>query len=286
MNQVSTQTDESFFEKRPQSVLVSGSQLEHLDDFVERWAAHILQCSRLQVKSHPDYWNIYPTNKMRQINVDSIRELNRNIFVSANQGGNKVFVIHEADRLHVSAANALLKTLEEPPADTSIFLLTTRPYDVLATLRSRCWWVSRNENVGSNNANNAWEHWLNDFQKYLQKVLQTQRIEIIPTYGLLYRFQAYLNEHHQEDSKNDKDEDPEVAAANQARQEKQLAQQCFQDIEKVISTLFQERDDTELLYLYPLWIENLEKCFGRTEVNFGIPQSLEAFLFKLEHLFV
>ena len=50
----------------------------------------------------------------------------------------RLLVIYEADRMNLSAANIFLKTLEEPTASTTILLLTTRPYSLLPTIRSRC----------------------------------------------------------------------------------------------------------------------------------------------------
>ena len=57
---------------------------------------------------------------------------------ATNQGGRKVGIVIDADRMNAASANAFLKTLEEPPAGTTLFLLTTRPYDLLDTIRSRC----------------------------------------------------------------------------------------------------------------------------------------------------
>ena len=54
------------------------------------------------------------------------------------QGAWKVAIVADAHRLNVAAANALLKTLEEPPPDSLIILLTSRPSSLLSTVRSRC----------------------------------------------------------------------------------------------------------------------------------------------------
>lgn len=69
--------------------------------------------------------------------VDDIRELNDSATVAAPSGGYKVFVIDEVHMLSKSAFNALLKTLEEPPAHVIFILATTEPHKILPTVLSR-----------------------------------------------------------------------------------------------------------------------------------------------------
>jgi DNA polymerase-3 subunit delta' len=71
------------------------------------------------------------------ISVDQIRALGEFISLSSHQGGPKVVVIHPAEMLNLNAANALLKSLEEPPPGTHFLLLTHRPQQVLPTIKSR-----------------------------------------------------------------------------------------------------------------------------------------------------
>jgi DNA polymerase III subunit delta' len=73
------------------------------------------------------------------ISVEQIRELIGNLTLSSSrQGGRKVVLIEPAELMSVSAANSLLKTLEEPPADTLLLLVTAAPGRLPATIRSRC----------------------------------------------------------------------------------------------------------------------------------------------------
>ena len=87
---------------------------------------------------HPDLFHLRPSGKARIITVEKTRALISSLNRTSNQGGAKVAIIHEADRMRKEAANAFLKTLEEPPLGTYLLLLTTRPYSLLATIRSRC----------------------------------------------------------------------------------------------------------------------------------------------------
>lgn len=78
----------------------------------------------------------------RQIPVDAIRALADFIAITAHRGGAKVIVIAPAEAMHPSAANALLKMLEEPPGSATYFILVShRPDRVLPTIRSRCFHV-------------------------------------------------------------------------------------------------------------------------------------------------
>jgi len=78
-------------------------------------------------------------NRMRDvIVVDDIRKLNRFFGLSAADGGRRVVIVDTADEMNTSAANALLKMLEEPPARTNILLVSHQPSRLLPTIRSRC----------------------------------------------------------------------------------------------------------------------------------------------------
>lgn len=85
---------------------------------------------------HADVGLIIPFG--RNIGVGAIRELEREANFRPYEGKSRFFVIDDADKMNLSAANALLKTLEEPPVTTHIILLTSRYNSLLATIVSRC----------------------------------------------------------------------------------------------------------------------------------------------------
>lgn len=87
---------------------------------------------------HADVHTIEPESKSRRIVVDQIRDLERALQMRSARGGRKAGVIFDADRLHLQAANAFLKTLEEPPARTHLILVTAFPDQLLETILSRC----------------------------------------------------------------------------------------------------------------------------------------------------
>jgi len=72
------------------------------------------------------------------INIYQARVIERESNFRPQEGRARVFIIEEADRMNVAAANALLKTLEEAPPTTHLILLTVRPAGLLPTIRSRC----------------------------------------------------------------------------------------------------------------------------------------------------
>jgi DNA polymerase-3 subunit delta' len=76
--------------------------------------------------------------KSNIISVQQIRALADFVNMSSHRSGFKIIVIHPADALNVNAANALLKSLEEPPALTCFILVAHRPQQLPVTVRSRC----------------------------------------------------------------------------------------------------------------------------------------------------
>jgi len=99
---------------------------------------HCSICRRIDHGVHPDVIEIAPADKVRQIKtkvVDSIIETAAGTPLEARR---KVFIILDADRLNLAAANKLLKTLEEPPGGSVFILVTSRPDVLPATVVSRC----------------------------------------------------------------------------------------------------------------------------------------------------
>ena len=118
-------------------ILFLGGSLQQLESSCLDLIGTIFSLNESQ-NEHPDLFHLRPAGKARIISVEKTRDLISNLNRTSNQGGAKVAIIHEADRMRKEAANAFLKTLEEPPPDTYLLLLTTRPYSLLATIRSRC----------------------------------------------------------------------------------------------------------------------------------------------------
>jgi DNA polymerase-3 subunit delta' len=97
-------------------------------------------CRRVAAGEHPDFVVVGPDpeSKLGQISVDQVRELSAQLSLSSYEGRGTVVVVQPAEALNRNAANALLKTLEEPRADAHLVLVTTAPSLLPATIRSRC----------------------------------------------------------------------------------------------------------------------------------------------------
>jgi DNA polymerase-3 subunit delta' len=92
-------------------------------------------CRLLATDAHPDLHRVEPDGAW--IKVDAIRELRAALGLVANERGRRVGLILEAERLRTEAANALLKTLEEPPPGAVLLLVTSSAEALPRTLRSR-----------------------------------------------------------------------------------------------------------------------------------------------------
>jgi len=92
----------------------------------------------LSLFKHPDIHLAEPESKSRRIVIEQIRALEAELQLKASGAGRKAGVILEADRLSPQASNAFLKTLEEPPDNCLLLLVTSIPEALLDTIRSRC----------------------------------------------------------------------------------------------------------------------------------------------------
>lgn len=101
---------------------------------------HCHSCRLMQAGTHPDYYVLAPEKGKATLGVDTVREVSEKMYEYARLGGAKVVWIQDAELLTDAAANALLKTLEEPPGNSWFFLACREPAHLLATLRSRCRW--------------------------------------------------------------------------------------------------------------------------------------------------
>ena len=87
---------------------------------------------------HPDIHWVEPESKSRIIKVEQTRELEKALQMRASQSGRKVAILFDADRMNASASNSFLKTLEEPPANSLLLLVSAHPEMLLETILSRC----------------------------------------------------------------------------------------------------------------------------------------------------
>lgn len=94
--------------------------------------------SLIAAGTHPDYQGILPETGKTAISVDQIRMLAGRLSLTPQIGRSKIVIISPAESMTIAAANALLKTLEEPPGDSLLILLSANPGRMPQTVRSRC----------------------------------------------------------------------------------------------------------------------------------------------------
>lgn len=141
----------------PPGLLLHGPEGVGKKAFLEKLAA-VLVCSHVdlcneQIKpcgqcrscqqfsedgEHADIMQLGVAEGEREIKIDRARAAIEFANLAAHYGGRKLLIIHQAEKLNRNAANALLKTLEEPPESTTVILSSARPARLMPTIRSRC----------------------------------------------------------------------------------------------------------------------------------------------------
>ena len=137
----------------PHALLFNGQAGMGLEQFSFAFAARLLcsstentehacgqckSCLLLQAGNHPDLLSINPEEPGKQIKVEPVRDLVSFIQTTSQYGRHKIAIINPAEAMNRSAANGLLKTLEEPPAGSLLLLLSEKTAALPITIRSRC----------------------------------------------------------------------------------------------------------------------------------------------------
>ncbi len=148
--QVSTQKQ---LKKLPHALLLQGMQGLGKSDFTTRLAHSLLckqpngqgnacgscsSCQLLAADTHPDLFILRAQEAGKAIKVDDVRDLSKKLNLTSQFGGYRIAIIVDAHDMNINAANGLLKTLEEPPADALLMLVSSSPQKLPITIRSRC----------------------------------------------------------------------------------------------------------------------------------------------------
>jgi len=290
-------------------ILLQGESLASLEHVVRAIAAELLGAGGDPLE-HPDCFTLRPSGKARFIRIGSesdrsqgewphntMRRLVIDLNKSSNRGGRKVGIIYEADRMNRQAANAFLKTLEEPPAGTTLFLLTTRPYDLLDTIRSRC----LNFRVPAElepPVHPGWAAWEADYRAWLTRLIEGPTKSSIPhivlgAYGLNARFQDILADRSAEEWESRKAELPEhladdEKAAMEAGMSKGYRNRLFAEIEKATAKFARDLAAANpghyAVAALQQATEALEHSAGLLELNFNQASALELFFLKSQRI--
>ncbi|MEM7206839.1 MAG: hypothetical protein AAF434_03350 [Pseudomonadota bacterium] len=138
----------------PHALLVSGHRSSEKSAFARAIATSLLcqspregdaracgkcaSCGLLDAGSHADFLSTGLLEDSRTIRIDQIRKLCEELALTAQHGGYRVAIINPADAMNVNASNSLLKSLEEPPSNTVMILVSSKTGSIPATIRSRC----------------------------------------------------------------------------------------------------------------------------------------------------
>lgn len=272
------------------ALLIQGKNLTALECGALSLCRRILEMDET-AREHPDLFHLRPSGKARLITVESTRELIADLNRTASQGERKVALLHETDRMRREAANAFLKTLEEPPAGTFILLLTTRPYSLLPTIRSRCLQVRMDE-TSTELEDKEWKQWLDAYRAWIELAADREAIRrdragsIFSANGLILRFRAILAHKADEawaERKNtlpegldEKEIDAMEAGVRRGTRGALLASLEENTRDIVVSLAAKRGEDLPGRKLARV-IEALEKAAGLLEVNLKEETALEYF---------
>ena len=279
-------------------ILLHGDSLDSLEIVARAIAAYLLKTKRDPFE-HADCFTLRPSGKARLIKVgktedsNTMRKLVIDIAKSSNQGGRKVGIVIEADRMNAASSNAFLKTLEEPPAGTTLFLLTTRPYDLLDTIRSRCLNFRIPATIETI-PHPDWASWVAAYREWLGCLLQGPNKKTIPhiimgAYGLNARFQNILKAVSCEAWKMQEKKLPDHVTADEKDAmevglSKGYRKKLFGEIEKTTAKFAREVEalnegELPATALY-LSTKVLERSAGLMEINFNQAAALEHFFLR------
>ncbi len=274
------------------SLLLYGQNFSALEELVTHLSTRLLQTDEsIATLSHPDFFVLRPAKKMRQILAEDTRELIRKIQHSPQAGDHKIAVIYEADRMNASAANIFLKTLEEPPPNTTILLLTTRPYALLSTIRSRClhFRIPAGPHVLEEEKAIQWQK---DYREWLGQTvdgLSDKSLicrQVMALYGLISKFSILLEEisaetlKQKQEAQNTPFSHDEIAAL-EAGVAVSVRQQFFSEIEMTtrnFARILYEETGVEPRQQLVNSIASLEHSARLLRYNFNVNSALEIFL--------
>lgn len=275
----------------PHALLFYGPSLPALEALAAEMASSLLQSGGWQsrdIREHPDLFWVRPQNKMRQISAEQIRELIRNVQQTPHTAERKVAILSDADRLHTSASNIFLKTLEEPPSNTVLILLTSRYYSLLDTIRSRC--MSFNIQIeDSHTAPEGWPEWLEDYRQWITLLTSPEhkpryRTEpLLVLYDLIPRFESITKNAIAQVSGASATQDgytlsTEEEEARVSGMQRALRLRFMQDIEQHTLTFIKSFVDRAHILRGERIIEQLEQTRFLLDVNLPEGPAMESFL--------
>jgi len=120
------------------TVAIALAKALHCEEAAKDFCGGCAACARIQNGNHPDVRVVEILAGKKEISIQQVREVERDLNFRSFSGKRKIAIIDPATSMNLSAQNALLKTLEEPPQDSLLILIAANAGGLLPTLRSRC----------------------------------------------------------------------------------------------------------------------------------------------------
>lgn len=243
------------------------------------------------LRQQPDCIIVRPRNKMRQIAADQVRELIRQVQQTPHSAPRKVVIMADAETLHTSSANIFLKTLEEPPADTVLILLTTRFYSLLDTIRSRC--MAFHIGVPDDQSlPESWTEWLTDYREWVTSLaddsapapaFRTQ--PLLALYDLIPRFEAILEEARESLVESSRESaptnaEPEELDAIQAGIQRGIRLRLLSEIQSASVSLIRDFQSRRAILAGYRVAQELERTRFLFDVNLPTGPAIESLLLQ------
>ncbi|RKX31841.1 MAG: hypothetical protein DRP71_12840 [Verrucomicrobia bacterium] len=280
------------------SILLFGTSLTQLEKLAWEVGCSLLNIPR-ESTDHTDFLQLRPTGKARNIRIgekenpdkSTVRHFNQQIAQSPYSGDKKVAVVVEADRFNTRAANAFLKTLEEPPLDTTILLLTTRPYSLLPTIRSRCLRIRVSDQTDRDDdpETTAWlgryRDWLNSLSAGLPAKEEVPNL-VLGLYALVSDFKTDLERITKEslrghpDLKRDglSDEEKSAIEAGISVSVRERLLISMEEITAEFARGLADSGNDSIASRLPAAIDALEDTSRLLRVNYQVQSAVEQFL--------
>ena len=286
------------------AILLESKNCKTLSETAESLASKILKTDALH--SHPDFFTLRPSGKSRFIRIgkkedrnkgnlpeNTMRRLIDDLQKTSNQGGHKVAIIYEAERMNKESANAFLKTLEEPPLDTILFLLTHRPYDLIDTIKSRCL-TYRIPADTVLETNELWESWKHSYWQWMSSLIQGyDRSKLghlfFGFYGMVIKLQSTIENYREsvlvsEEEKVHRVLTDDEKTAMQTGIERTVREQLFSQIADLNNDFVKEtakqNDQKYLVFALDEIMKALEKSLSLLQLNFNASSAIELYFLK------
>lgn len=275
--------------RMPHAVLLTGADGALLERVAEKLAAvHLGEADPL---AHPDCRVLRPSKKSRRISIENTLDVVSAMHLSSLTS-RRVVIVYEPDRFQSDAANAFLKSLEEPPTGTLILLQTTSYYRILPTILSRC---LRFHVAGEAPVVNdpAWLDWLREFERLLARMISGPKAPgarvtevFMPLYALCARFEVLQELFLEEALKlapppptaEDPEDQKEIKEAHEESVRRAVRGRMLVSVEERLRLAARNHPDAAVALAAA--VDHLETARTRLELNQQALASIEQFLLQ------